>query len=237
MKTSFIITAAALTVLVPASRALPPEIEREHSRAFEVVKEICDTLVPGPIVKFVEGFPPIAEPRRVVLQLAQLPPPTPAPPAGVPGGGGVAFGPGPDTMTAWAGDTAMSTARGVIGGIFGEGKSAKRPVIVGAEAKNISAIEEDLNVMLRIIDKATGGREEKTTAMAIDVFSFSGSSGPPRILSRWLRSDVSDEGEIPVARSYEGGGSSDKRSGSLRMGARSAGSLRLTPSRCAQFMA
>jgi hypothetical protein len=76
----------------------------------------------------------------------------------------------------------MSTARGAIGGIFGEGKSAKRPVIVGADTKSIPAIEEDLNVMLRIIDKAAGGRDEKATAMGVplDVFNISANSGSPR---------------------------------------------------------
>ncbi|HMJ90084.1 MAG TPA: hypothetical protein VK530_09720 [Candidatus Acidoferrum sp.] len=204
MKTTLIITtAAALVALAPNSHALPPEVQEmhqrrqeahqqaqeahervqeAHQRAFEVVKEIRDTLVPGPVIKFVETFPPIAGPRRAVLHLAQVDPSSapgkpvpPRPPAGLPEMD-------PDAIAQWANDVAMTTTRNALGGVFGEGgKATKRPVIVGGDAKNISAIEEDLSVMMRILDKsAADGRDEKAMAMGINVFSFGDSSGSPR---------------------------------------------------------
>jgi len=171
MKKSLITLFTGLAALGVARAAVPPEIVEAHQHAFEAIRDFRNAVVPGPIVRFVESFPPIAAPREAVLRMAQVspsatPPVAPPPPVD------------PGAISDWANNVAMSATRGVFG-IFGDGKAIRKPVIVGGDAKNAAALDEDLNVMQRIIEKAAGSRDE-SKAMGIDVLSFTG-GGLPRM--------------------------------------------------------
>jgi hypothetical protein len=71
----------------------------------------------------------------------------------------------------------MSSA---FGNVFG-GSKARKPLIVSTTERDtteVGQIEEDLNVMMRIIEKAAASTREETKVMGIDVFALSGSSAP-----------------------------------------------------------
>ena len=170
MKTSLLVLTATTVALAPAMAA--PDLAEIHQRAFDHLKAVRNVLVPAPVIDFVEGFPPVAIPRQKVLQLAQVDDPAPPPPPVV----------DPAAIAEWATDFAAITTQRTLDGIFPR-STPKRPVIVGGDqdAKSNAALEEDLTVMMRVLEKAVGGKdEEKPRAMGIDVFSFGRSGGSPR---------------------------------------------------------
>ena len=170
-----------------------PDPREIHERMFEHLKAVRDHLVPAPVTRFVESFPPIAVPRGKVLQLAQAPP-------GVIAGGGaiqvtgaepfqIAAPPPPGApdmpvdpagIANWAEGFAVSTTQGVLDQLFPRGGgSSRRPVIVGGDSKNAAALSEDFTVMMRILEKAVGAKADgPPTASGIALFSFSQPSSP-----------------------------------------------------------
>jgi hypothetical protein len=177
MKTRLLICA---TAVVSATQSLAaPDLLDVHDRVVHHLKVVRDTLVPAPIIRFVETFPPVAVPRAKILHLAQADAPPPNPPA-------------PDVavdaeaIADWANNFAITTTQRTLDGLFPR-SAPKRPLIVGGErdAKANVALEEDLTVMMRILEKAAGGKdEEKPRAMGIDVFSFGrGAGSTPRVFS------------------------------------------------------
>jgi hypothetical protein len=169
MKTQILTLTAIIASLSQASAA--PDFIEFHERMVDNLKAVRDTFVPAPLVQFVEGFPPIAIPRQKILHLAQADAPPP--------GSAV----DPAAISEWANDVAAITTQRTLDGLFGR-STPRRPVIVGGErdAKAVSTMEEDLNVMMRILEKAAGGKdEEKPRAMGIDVFSFGRGGAAPRV--------------------------------------------------------
>jgi hypothetical protein len=183
--------AAALTTQPGHAAPTPREI---HERVFEHLKAVRDHLVPAPVIRFVERFPPVAFPRERILRLAQ------APPDVIAGGGAIQVagaepfqiaGPppavGPDGLPVdptgianWAEGVALSTTQGVFDQLFPRGGSGpRRPVIVGGDSKNAPALSEDLTVMMRILEKAAGTKADgPPTAAGIALFSFGQPSSP-----------------------------------------------------------
>ena len=176
MKTRLLICAAAVVTATPALAA--PDLLDVHDRVVDHLKVVRDTLVPAPIIKFVETFPPLAVPRAKILHLAEAdvppPPPLPAPDVAV----------DTEAIADWANNFAITTTQRTLDGLFPR-STPKRPLIVGGErdAKANAALEEDLTVMMRILEKTAGGKdEEKPRAMGIDVFSFGrGAGNTPRV--------------------------------------------------------
>jgi len=179
--------AATVTTQLGQSAPTPREI---HERMFEHLKTVRDHLVPAPVTRFVETFPPIAVPREKILRLAQAPP-------GVIGGGAIQVGgpepfqiavpPGapdapidPAGIANWAEGFAVSTTQGVLDQLFPRGGGGpRRPVIVGGDSKNAATLSEDLTVMMRILEKAAGAKADgPPTASGIALFSFSQPSSP-----------------------------------------------------------
>lgn len=176
MKTTFALLAAASVAVAPAMAE--SKFAKFHRDVFNHVKAVRDALVPAPVIGFVEGFPPVAVPRAKILRLAQADvPPPPLPPPTSPIEEDVV------AIADWANNFAAATAQRTLDGIFPR-PAPRRPVIVGGEhdAKAAIALEEDLTVMMRILEKAADGREEeKARAMGIDVFSFARGPSAPRV--------------------------------------------------------
>ncbi|HEY0549593.1 MAG TPA: hypothetical protein VGF13_08325 [Verrucomicrobiae bacterium] len=191
MKKQLIAMAIAAAVTTQPGHAAPTPREI-HERLFEHLKTVRDHLVPAPITRFVEGFPPIAIPREKLLQLAQAPP-------DVIGGGGAVQVAGADPfqiavpppgapdapidpagIANWAEGFAVSTTQGVLDQLFPRGGGGpRRPVIVGGDLKNTAVLAEDLTVMMRILEKAAGAKADgPPTASGIALFSFSQPSSP-----------------------------------------------------------
>jgi hypothetical protein len=197
MKTRIITITTAIVALAQAASAAPDLIElhqRAHEHVMNGLKAVRDVLVPRPAIDFVEGFPPIAIPREKILRLAQAPPPGFV---NVRGGalldagdaaalqqndpaGAAALGIDPAAIADWANNFAQYTTERTLDAVFPKAVS-RRPVIVGGErdAKANAALQEDLTVMMRILEKAAGAKDDgKATAMGIDVLSFGKTSGP-----------------------------------------------------------
>lgn len=162
------IAVGAVTIMTGVAAPAQPTPAEVHQKVFDTVKAVRDVLVPQPVVQFVETFPPIAIPRQKILQLAQATPPPPEPP----------IAPGGDAVAEWANDVAMVTKDRVMGGIFGA--KPRSPLIVSSsdrDPKSTAQIEEDLNVMMRILEKSANTRDE-AKAMGIDLFSLGGGGNP-----------------------------------------------------------
>lgn len=177
MKIKHVGAALAAILVAPATQAEPITPAEAHQRVFRAVKAVRDTIVPAPAIHFVETFPPVAVPRQKILQLAQIqpaavpvapePPPPPVDPAG---------------MAHWANSVAMAATDRALGGAFAGMFSSKvrKPLIVSTaprDTKTLLQMEEDLNVMMRIVEKASSTREE-TKVMGIDVFALGGANSP-----------------------------------------------------------
>ncbi len=190
MKKQIIAIVVAIAVTNQLSAA--PSPREIHERMFEHLKAVRDHLVPAPVTRFVETFPPIAVPREKILRLAQAPP-------SVIGGGAIQVGgpepfqiavpppPGapdapidPAGIANWAESFAVSTTQGVLDQLFPRGGGGpRRPVIVGGDLKNAAVLAEDLTVMMRILEKAAGAKADgPATASGIALFSFSQPSSP-----------------------------------------------------------
>jgi len=162
------------------SASAAPDPREIHERVVEHLKAVRDAVVPAPVIHFVESFPPIAVPRRHILHVAHagqpadepfevaVPPPgVPEPPID------------PSGIANFAHDFAVSTTQRVLDGFFPRGGSPRKPVIVGGDAKNISALEEDLTVMARILEKAAGAKSDgPATAAGIEILSFNRPTAP-----------------------------------------------------------
>jgi hypothetical protein len=190
MKKQILAIALAAAVTTPFGHAAPTPREI-HEGLFKHLKAVRDHLVPAPVTRFVEGFPPIALPRERILRLAQAPP-------GVIGGGAIQVAgeepfqvavppPGapdlpidPVGIANWAEGFAVSTTQGVLDQLFPRGGGGpRRPVIVGGDSQNTAALAEDLTVMMRILEKAAGAKADgPPTASGIALFSFSQPSSP-----------------------------------------------------------
>ncbi|HWN95495.1 MAG TPA: hypothetical protein VNT99_10715 [Methylomirabilota bacterium] len=170
MKTCILSITAAFAALGQAS-AEPPAPSEIHRHVVDVLQSIHDQF-PEPLKKFTETFPPISIPREGMIMLAQA---------------GTSAAPGADpfvdpaAIADWANNLAAVTTRATLDGIFPR-STPRKPVIVGAvgNAKANAAMEEDLNVMMRILEKAAGGKEERPTAGGIELFSF-GKATSPRV--------------------------------------------------------
>lgn len=171
MKLRILTLPATIVILAQASAA--PDFVEIHERVVDHLKAVRDTLVPAPIIDFVEGFPPIAIPRAKILRLAQAEP-VPPPVVDVDAA----------AIADWANNFAAMTTERTLNGLFPR-SAPRRPVLVGGDrdVKAMPTMEEDLNVMMRILEKAAGGRdEEKPRAMGIDVFAFGrGGASTPRV--------------------------------------------------------
>ncbi len=180
---------AAFAAQIGTAAPGPREI---HERMFEHFKFVRDHLVPARVTRFVESFPPVAVPREKILRLVQ------APPGVIAGAGAIQVG-GPDSFQVavpppgapdgpidpagianWAEGVALSTTQGVFDQLFPRGGSAaRRPVIVGGDAKNLATLSEDLTVMMRILEKAAGTKADgPPTASGIALFSFGQVNSP-----------------------------------------------------------
>lgn len=168
------IMALTLTIAAAHVATAQPSPREIHQRVFEHLKAVRDVLVPAPAIQFVETFPPVAVPRAHLLQLAQVeqepfefavPVATdPADPAG---------------LANAAHDFAVSTTHRVLEGLLPRGSGPRRPVIVGSEVKEMAALEEDLTVMLRILEKAAGAKADgPATAAGIELLSFNRPTTP-----------------------------------------------------------
>jgi hypothetical protein len=136
----------------------------------EALQAVHDQF-PESLKKFTETFPPIAIPREGMIMLAQAgqPPNSPGEPFV-----------DPAAIADWANNLAAVTTRATLDGIFPR-NIPRQPVVVGGSgsAKANAAMEEDLNVMMRILEKAAGGKDEsRPTASGIELFSFGKSSAP-----------------------------------------------------------
>jgi hypothetical protein len=169
MKTKLVVLSATLAAALPSLAA--PGFAEFHENVLDHLKSVRNALVPPPIIEFVETFPPIAVPRAKVLHLAQA-----GEPAAPAGDADVA------AIADWANSFAAVTAQRALDGVFPP-PVPRRPVIVDGErdAKAAASLEEDLTVMMRILEKAAGGKEEKPRAMGIDVFSFARGPAAPRV--------------------------------------------------------
>jgi hypothetical protein len=168
------ITAAAVTA-AQAGAELPDPLEI-HRHVVKALQSVHDKF-PEPLKRFTETFPLTALPREgmIVLAQADAPPGAPPPPGIGPGGFVDA-----EAIADWANNFANVTTRATLDGIFPR-SVPRKPVIVGGkgDAKANVAMEEDLNVMMRILEKAAGGNDEKRpTAGGIELFAFGKSSAP-----------------------------------------------------------
>lgn len=174
MKAYLLIT--ALAVAAAQAGAEPPDPLEIHRRVVEALQSVHDKF-PEPLKKFTETFPPTALPREGMLMLAQADAPPGAPP---PPGAGAAGFVDAEAIADWANNLANVTTRATLDGIFPR-SAPRKPVIVGGkgDAKANAMMEEDLNVMMRILEKAAGGKDEtRPTAGGIELFAFGKSSAP-----------------------------------------------------------
>lgn len=149
-----IIALAVITALsAPVGHGGPDvEIREERGDRSRIVR---DVVVPAPV-------------DEDVLVLAQAPAPPDAPLVD------------PAAIADWANNVATITTQRTLDGLFPR-SAPRKPVIVGAmgDAKARTSMEEDLNVMMRILEKAAGGKDEsRPTAGGIELFSFGKSSSP-----------------------------------------------------------
>ncbi|HTD66803.1 MAG TPA: hypothetical protein VK846_09780, partial [Candidatus Limnocylindria bacterium] len=166
---------AALAGQAVTAAAEPREV---HQRVVNHLQAVRDVLVPAPVVQFVESIPPVALVREHVFQVAQAEPQrfeVGAPPPGAPGAPI-----DPNGIANWAESFAVSTTQGVLDQIFPRGSGgSRRPVVVGGDPKNISALTEDLNVMMRILEKAASAKADgPATAAGIELFSVNRATSP-----------------------------------------------------------
>jgi hypothetical protein len=171
MKTKLILLSTIVLSAAPAFAA--SGLAAFHEGVIDQLKAVRNAFVPAPVITFVETFPPLAVPRAKILHLAQAGPPTTPPPRDADAA----------AIADWANSFAAATAQRALDGVFPR-PAPRRPVIAGGEweAKAATELEEDLTVMMRILEKAVGGREEeKARAMGIDVFSLVRGPAAPRV--------------------------------------------------------
>src|SRR5687768_5660456 len=139
MKKPVLTLSAIITVIAQANAA---DFVEFHERVIDNLKTLRNALVPPPVIDFVEGFPPIAIPRAKILHLAQADAPSAQPAVD------------PAAIADWANGLATFTTQRTLDGLFPR-NAPRRPVIVGGERdqKDIVSMEEDLNVMMRILEK------------------------------------------------------------------------------------
>ena len=168
MKTQFIAFAVITAIFAPASYGAPDLLE-VHQNVAERLKALTDLVLPRPIIELRDSVPTGTTPHEKILRLAQAPPPAPEPPLV-----------DTEAITDWANNLATITTQRTLDGLFPR-SAPRRPVIVGAagDAKSRAGLEEDLNVMMRILEKAAGGKDDsRPTAGGIELFSFGRSSAP-----------------------------------------------------------
>jgi hypothetical protein len=185
MKTHIAIVTATLLALARYANAAPPDPLEIHRHVVDALQSVHDKF-PEPLKKFTETFPPIAWPRQAMIALAQVDAPQAPGPliaqAGVPPVAPVEPLVDTGAIADWANNFATLTTKATLDGIFPR-SAPRKPVIVGGagNAKANAAMEEDLNVMMRILEKAAGGKDEtRPTAGGIELFSF-GKANAPRV--------------------------------------------------------
>ena len=165
MNTKIIALAIVTAASVPISYSAPDLLEI-HERVADKLKTVGDFVLPAPLMELIESVPPGTTPHEKILRLAQAEPPT-APVVD------------PAAIADWANNLAAITTQRTLDGIFPRG-APRRPVIVGGDAKARATMEEDLNVMMRILEKAAGAGKDESRPVAggIELFSFGKSGGP-----------------------------------------------------------
>jgi hypothetical protein len=148
-----IITVAVITALSASVSYGAPDVLEIREQVTDQLKAIGNALLPV---------------QEDIIQLAQAPAPPDAP------------GIDPAAIADWANNVATITTQRTLDGLFPR-SAPRKPLIVGAsgDAKARAAMEEDLTVMMRILEKAAGGKDEsRPTAGGIELFSFGKSSSP-----------------------------------------------------------
>ncbi len=170
-----LLTALAASALLTSQNAVAAAEPQEGDDGFGKRRQgPGESVVPSPARQPTESTPPSTARRGHPLQLAQAdtapaaPRIPPSPPLD------------PNAVASWAESFAVSTTQGVLDQIFPRGSAgARRPVIVGGDNKNVSTLNEDLTVMMRILEKtATVKTDGPPTAAGIELFSMSRSSSP-----------------------------------------------------------
>jgi hypothetical protein len=166
MKTRMI-TAVLGVITLGHLHAEPPDPLDIHRHVVDVLQSVHDSF-PEPLKKFTEAFPPIAFPREGMIRLAQIEPSATGTDVFVDGAG----------IADWANNVAAFTTERTLDALFPR-SAPRRPIMIGGDTKAHAALEEDLTVMMRILEKAAGGKDEsKPTAAGVELFSFGKSSSP-----------------------------------------------------------
>jgi hypothetical protein len=162
-----IIALAVITAVTTSVGYGAPDLLEIHEQVSDKLRTVGSLLLPAPLFELIDSVPPGATPHEKILRLAQAP----APP-------GEPFV-DPAAIADWANNLATITTQRTLDGLFPR-SAPRKPVIVGSsDAKGRATMEEDLNVMMRILEKAAGGKNEpRPTAGGIELFSFGKSSGP-----------------------------------------------------------
>jgi hypothetical protein len=163
----------ALAVIAAAAAPIgygAPDLLDIHEQVSDKMRAAGRMILPAPLFELIDSVPPGTTPHERILRLAQAdaPPPPAAPIVD------------PAAIADWANGLATITTQRTLDGLFPRG-TPRKPVIVGgsSDAKTRVAMEEDLNVMMRILEKAVGGKDEaRPTAGGIELFSFGKPSSP-----------------------------------------------------------
>ena len=170
MKTALVITTTALLGATRLAVALPLDIAAEHKAVFEAQQELFKAQE-HTFQAHQRAFDAVKQIRETIPQILQFAqaaknsPQVPEPP--------IDIEPFRDVVNniTWA-------ANDKVAGIFGR-PGPRKPLIVSPgehDPKTVVALEEDLNVMARILEKTTNTRDDKKEAMGIALLSL---GGPP----------------------------------------------------------
>jgi hypothetical protein len=161
-----VIALAVITAVAAPVGYSAPDLLEIHEQVSDKLRTAGSFLLPGPLFDLIDSVPRGTTPHERILQLAQAGQPPAAP------------GVDPLAIADWANDFALATTQRTLDGLFPRG-TPREPVVVGGDAKSHATMEEDLNVMMRIFEKAAGGKNEaRPTAGGIELFAFGRSSGP-----------------------------------------------------------
>jgi len=165
-----IIALAIVTAIAAPVGYGAPDLLEIHEQVSDKMRTAGKLLLPGPLFELIDSVPPGTTPHERILRLAQ------APPGSSEKAREKAF---EAAVEDWASDFALATTQRTLDGLFPR-SAPRKPVVVGGDAKSHAVMEEDLNVMMRILEKAAGGPKDESRPRAggIELFSFGKSSGP-----------------------------------------------------------
>ena len=159
-----------ITILAIIAVAVPmgygaPDLMEVHDRVSDTMRTAGKLLLPAPLFELIDSVPPGTTPHERILQLAQAPKQSREKEFEA-------------AVEDWDSDFALTTTQRTLDSLFPR-STPRKPVVVGGDAKSHATMEEDLNVMMRILEKATGGKSDtRPTAGGIELFAFGKSSGP-----------------------------------------------------------